>query len=190
MKTFVRLALGLTVALALSITAFGGPINGSDGFSLVGVNQNGVNLSVSTLFDDTFQITSIGLGNYSIIPLSTNYTDGPGLNLANLGAFVLTNATYGTFTAQSSGSFIVSQSVNFLDIYLLGTYSGLPGLCGGSACTPTLTSYRITFDQSGESISAAATLSSPPTGSPEPSTMALIGSGLMGLAFVRRRRKA
>jgi hypothetical protein len=96
------------------------------------------------------------------------------LDLSSLPAlaasFSISNASYGSFAAASA--VIVQRTANFLDVFLLGTFTPGPGIPGAVA-SPT--SLRISVNQSGESLSEAITLNSPPATIPEPATLALFG---------------
>jgi hypothetical protein len=71
-------------------------------------------------------------------------------------------------------------------VYLEGIYAPGPGLPGKD---PTPTSFRLSFTQSGQSLSVSGTMNSPPVGvTPEPGTLALLGSGVLSLAAVLRRK--
>jgi hypothetical protein len=59
--------------------------------------------------------------------------------------------------------------------------------------TPTPTAFTLTLNQTGGSgYTASATLANPPPGSgvtvPEPASIIVLGSGLVGLGFLRRRK--
>jgi hypothetical protein len=143
-------------------------------------------LSVSTLISgsDTI-VSSPGAGDYSVVPLFTDF--GPAtLDTTDLDAFTISNATYGSFGGVTTGE-ILTQNANFLDVYLVGTFNPGSGLAVG--LDPTLSSLRISINQSGSSLSEAITLSSPPagTGVPEPATFALLGGSLAALGLYRRK---
>lgn len=163
-------------------------IAGSLPLSIFNASQNGANLSVSTVFlGAPILVNAPGLDDYSPIPISHSYGSFS-LNLSDLGAFSMSSSTnFGSFDAQTAGSFIVTQSADFLDVYLLGTYTPDTGLAAG--LTPTATSLRISFNQSGESLSGAITLNTPPVGVPvpAPASLALFGAALAGLAIARGR---
>jgi hypothetical protein len=195
MRWIVRnLAIGLGVALALvatSSTSRAGMLVGS--FSLAGftVTSNGANLSVSTMISAASTLTSgPGTKDYSPIPVGTNF--GPNtVDLTNLKAFTFSNASFGSF-ATSSG-LVVQQTQNFLDIFLDGTFTPGPSLSGFD---PTLSSVRISINQSGTSLSEGITLTSPPLTrpdpAPEPASLIALGIGALGVlgyGWQRRYRR-
>ena len=182
-RKLLLLTLLLTVATGLMHAS---AINGSVPFSGLGASQDKADLSLSTMLWDTNSITSgVGLGDFFLIPINTDF--GPfSLNLLTIGGgggFLITNATYGTFTA-SFGQ-IITRSKDFLDVYLEGMYAPNPGMPGKD---PTETSLRLAFTQSGQSLSVSGTMNSPPAVIPEPGTLSLLGSGVLSLAAVLRRK--
>jgi hypothetical protein len=186
-----RIAVAALAAAALALA--GAPkanaqlLSGSLPLAGIVVGQNSGSLGTSTQITSAFAITSgFGTTDYAPIPLGTAYATTT-LDLTNFTTFSLSDATYGTFTTTSG--VIVQQTANFLDVFILGTYTPGPGLPGFIA-TPA--SLRISVNQSGASLSEAITLVSPPlTLVPEPSTYAMLAtSGIGGLMMLRRRKKA
>ncbi|MBM3225909.1 MAG: PEP-CTERM sorting domain-containing protein [Candidatus Tectomicrobia bacterium] len=157
----------------------------------LGTAQNGTDLAVSTIITTTDTLTSgAGVGDYSPIPPLASF--GPAtLDLTDLAAFALSNVGFGSFDA-GAGSFVVSQSPNFLDVFLLGVFTPGPGLAAG--LDPTPTSLRISLNQSGASISMAITLNTPPAPPnnqvPEPGTWVLMSIGTLGLLGYGWRRRS
>ena len=185
LTNFTTLAVLL---LALTSFSFAAPIVGSLGLNPVSPGQNGANLGVSTIITAANLITlGIGAGDYGpppaggLVPVGSTFTVS-NLDLTNLGAFSFNNASLGGFTGSSG--VIVQQLPNFLDVFILGTYSGLPGF------DPTSSSLRISLNQSGSTISGAITLNSPALSSPapEPATLGALGSALIGLGLLGRRK--
>jgi len=192
LKNYKFFAIGLLLVSA-STAGFAAQINGSLGLSPSNLQQNGVNLAVSTLLtaDVLFNLNAPSVpvnGDFALVPQFVAFDNSPNpimIDLTNMvGTLHFMNPTYGTFT--SSGGTILQQTSNFLDIFVVGTYSGLPGF------DPTFSSLRISVNQSGNSISGAITLNSPaaqiPT--PEPATMAVLGSALIGLGVLGRKKIA
>jgi hypothetical protein len=180
-------ATAATIVGTLPVTTFG-----------TGLTPGNADLSTATQIHWTsMAATNTGTGDLSVITSGTSFNPAGVLDLGSLTSFsyhFLSGSTdYGTFTA-GAGSFIVSQSPSFLDIYLLGTFApagGLPGFDAGPA------SLRLSFTYANVggqvSVSGSGTLSSPPAappgGIPEPASLALVGIGLVSVTAFRSLRK-
>jgi hypothetical protein len=165
--------------LAASGSAVASPIVGSLPLNGGGVTQDGLDLSLSTQISATSTVVlSAGTMDFSIVPLMTDFGANT-LDLTNLSAFTISNASFGTFQATSGQ--IVQQSPNFLDVFLLGTYTPGPGIPGTD---PNSASLRFSINQSGTSLSEAITLTAPPAllAVPEPASLTLLGVGAVSLA--------
>src|SRR5262245_23250565 len=124
----------VAVALAVASLATGSSsqavmINGSMAMGSFGATINGTDLSNTTLItivgivpDSMF--SGLTTGDYGIVPLGTTYSPAT-LDLTSLASFSTSSVSFGGFTATSG--MIVHQDAGFLDVFLLGTYTGLPG---------------------------------------------------------------
>jgi hypothetical protein len=184
-------AAGVVALMSMSTGAQAAELNGS--MALVGINvsQDLANLGISTLISATDTlVSSAGAGDYAAVPAGTLF--GPhsidlssltGNVINNIGTFSLSNAGFGSFTATSGN--IVQRSANFLDIFVLGTFTPAGARAGFD---PTATSLRFSINQSGDSVSSAITLNSPPVQVPEPAALALLGVAALGVVRYRRSR--
>ncbi len=182
-------AFGIAVA-----SASAAQINGS--LPLAGFNtaQNGIDLSVSTLVSTTAtNLTGSGSGDFSVVTGPFSGTTLTFSTIATGGGFSFTDALDGTFTA-TSGLMITHTATN-LDVFLLSTYT--PGThfsaAGCNVCTATGALAHVSINQSGTAVSEAITLTAPSSalpGAPEPATLTLFGSALVGLGLIGRKRFA
>src|SRR5262245_47955575 len=164
--------VGMVTVLAASPSYALPLLDGSLAFAQLGVSQDGANLAASTLINVSTTISDQGLGDYS--PVGAGNFFGPYvLDLSSLAAlaanFSISNATYGSFAASTAQ--IIQQTANFLDVFLVGTFTPGPGLPGA---VPSPTSFRVSLNQSGDSLAGGATLASPPVRVPEPASLALL----------------
>lgn len=191
-----KLLMPLAVAL-FSLGTMQAAVIGTIGFSDIGQplaeGSTSGDINTSTMFTIGELFSDIGgTGVFAGLPHqdfgAVAFDSGVGTSLS------FSNAVFGTFTSTS-----IIEPVNtpgiigfyILGNYTTGTYAGL----GGAGQGPSQASFTLTFNQtppSDGSISDSATFSIPPAtppGTPEPASMVLMGSALIGLAMIRRRRK-
>ena len=150
-----------------------------------GVTENGTDLSNTTFLTASDTATSgLGVGDFSVVPMMTDYASFTFdvTSIASGGGFSISNPTYGSFVAVAG--VIDMQRQDFLSVDLYGPYTPGPGVPGA---TSGRTEIDLSFTQNGGTVSASDTLVSEP--SPEPGTLALLGSGFVGVAAVTRRRQ-
>jgi hypothetical protein len=190
-----RFAATAIIAAALAIVALGSAraqlIVGSLNTASLAPTQNTGSLATSTLFTLGLSFSGVGVSDYSVVPTAT-FINPPGtLDLSNYSTFTFTITGYGTFVGQNAGSFIQSSGNGFLNVFVLGTFTQGPGTPIKPITVPTPSSYRISFTQTGASLSASATLASPPASVPEPGSFAFCAtSGIGGLLMLIRRKRA
>ncbi|MBC7927986.1 MAG: hypothetical protein H7039_20260 [Bryobacteraceae bacterium] len=179
----------LGALLAGTFTAQAATIIGSLSIVSLSTTINGTNLQDSTTFSQSIRLVGDSFGDYSFIPLGTTVSDAV-IDVNNLSAYSFTigeGGSIGTFTAAFGTQ--LTDLPNFDDFYFEGVFT--PGAGFTAGFDPSPTSVRISLNQSGEAISSASTLASPPTGLvPEPTTVAtgLAGLALVGMMRLRRRR--
>lgn len=187
-----KIALALVALVAMAANASAAQINGSMSVGAAGAFRSlgSTNLLNTTTLSIVAASAGLSDGDYGVIPVGTPATVSI-LDLSNLAAFNITFGTFGTFQAAASiGSFtsmIEQRTANNLDVYLIGTYSGLPGF------DDTTTSLRLSFTQTGNSVSASGTLASPPAPPrvvPEPTTFASALAAIALVGAIRLRRKS
>jgi hypothetical protein len=184
---FKKLLVGLLGVMLSSSLAFATPIKGSASIGAASSTlTGGTNLLTATTVAANLEFIGAGLLDYAVIAPFTFITDSQ-MHLNNILAYTWTSPV-GTWT--TSGYTILTRTEHFLDLLLKGTFTPSGILSGYQA---SAASERLSLNQSGDSVSWAATLNSPPVGTPapvpEPGTIVLLSSGIFGLIVYGKRRK-
>jgi hypothetical protein len=176
----------VAILLTASSVLQASEITGSLAFGVVGLTQNGSDLSTSTMFTAVSTRTQdLGHGDFSVVPLSSVFS-GFNLDLTTIssgGGFTFSNSSFGDFAA-SSGS-IITQMPMFLNVNLIGTYTPAGMLSGFG---PSMADVHLSFTMTGTALSGSYTLTTLPI--PEGGTITLLGSGVLAFAAVLRRKLA
>lgn len=149
------------------------------------------NILTATTFDFSGSLaaaTTSRSGDFTALsgPLTLTFSQ-PVLNLSNPVGWTFSNPVLGTFVAQSVS--LESIGTTQIGFYILGTFTPGSGLASYDA---GLASFSISFTQVGgpnTAISDSGTLTSPPTVTPEPTSMALAGFAGIGMAVGAWRRR-
>ena len=188
-------SLAFAAAPAIATPVGDGTVSVANLFNpTIDLSSNPNTYSITT--GQTFEIS--GTGAFSGVS-GTMGTDSGTLNFSGtVGATIAQNvANFFTFSDAANGTYNFSVSsvetmsltnqagtTTSISLFVLGTTidSNL------NETTPTPTSLTITANSTGpSSYSSSQTLAIPPSAVPEPMSLAMLGSGLLGAGLIRRR---
>ena len=194
MRSLTTLFSGLALTLALSCgVAQANVINGSIGIADIGDPSvsPGSNINLATTFNFGNLLTT-GSSTGAFVGMPTQLFGAATLTIGDPTSVTFGSAVFGTFTSTSITE--ASNVAGAVSFYVLGNYT-LGTFFGGNAGTTESASFTVGFTQTPAhtgAISDSGTFADPPTtppSVPEPATMGIFGSALVGLGFIGRRRK-
>ena len=187
-----KILMPLAMAL-LSVGIMSAATVGTQGFADIGApTGNTGNINTSTTYALGLLLTT-GSQSGDFAGMPTQIFGAETFDTAVPNSLSFGNAAFGSFT--STGFTEISNTPGSVAFYVLGNYTtGTYPLSQGASAGVAPASFTISFTQTPAgtgSISDSATFSIPPAplGTPEPASMVLMGSAMIGLAMIRRRRK-
>lgn len=180
MKKFLMVAL--TAMTMMVAQAGAATLNGTVSFAgniitPVAAGDNALSFSVVSN-PDTIGVVFLSTGDLTVPTFSAVTAPVQTLTTANANGFTINFANY-TFVANSySGATLVNGTGNALSVVLHGTFSNNSGTGDGTVIVTFQDPQTIpqdTYSGSGSTV-------------PEPSTYAMLGSALLGLGLLRRRK--
>jgi PEP-CTERM motif len=186
-RTAVTLAAAAVAASAFS--AHANPVYTSGSFALAAFTSATTPVATTTYFPLTDNPVPIGspVGSFTMVSLPASLTLGPNpANFAMPASLDFTDAGLGAFAAATATSVASPPNVATWDV--VGTFTlGADWANSGTSMTANEIWSLTQSGGPGNAISISATFQAADA-IPEPVTLALFGSGLVGLAVARRRK--
>jgi hypothetical protein len=181
-KHIIRLSLVLLLIMGLASNAAAIPINGAIALSGGGQTDNDVDLTVATKFNALGPgIVNTGTGDYSGVP---TFLSSPVVTFTPFTFLTVPVVPLWTFDYNGKTySFDATSMTKNADVHMI-TFAGL-GIAHITGFEDTIGEWSFTAQHLGEP--GAFSFSTSAATVPEPLTLILLGSGLLGLAGLRRK---